>query len=237
MKTSWMLGFAVVAGLALFGYVVNATAEVAKQNVPTAPTAKPVVSRERAIFEEGIAGMYLQRAHDAFAKSNWRAASNDLRQAASIMEKEARDVKGLMNEHLMTGAKDIRTLASNIDKGTIRTLPEFDKATVGIHHTLAEFHIAKRNEATKFSHRETLRHSTRAVNRVQRAEATPGMKSPMIKKEPSTSERYSTNKTRKVTGTRVPMLPAERAKPVNLKEKKPEKVSENEYPYYNLWRP
>ena len=92
-------------------------------------------------------GHHFHQARENFLKKDMKGAASEIRKAVGFMKLEAARATGDGKKALTTSIDELKKLASDVEKGTVKSSNDLGKAFARAHHALAVHHHLKASES------------------------------------------------------------------------------------------
>ena len=142
------------------------------QSATKAPEAKTTKKPGEVILEEDIwvilvdePAHHFHRAHENFLNKEFRASANEIRTAAAFLKLETSRATAEGKEALKASAKELDTLADDVEKGAVTSVKTLDEAFASAHRALAKHHYLKASEAWEKKETKTAGNALKAAAR------------------------------------------------------------------------
>ena len=174
MKTQIMIAMALIAMVGL----THATAEEAKKAAPPeAPKGYVIVEEDVWVYFVDAPEEHFQKARVSFLKKEYKAAASEIHRAAAMVSLEAARAKGKTKDALTASAKELHTLATKIETGSVKDVHEMNAAVARAHQALAQHHYLKASESWAKKETQKAGHEMKAaMTHVENALAWSGHK-------------------------------------------------------------
>lgn len=139
-----VFGFLVALAMVLAPLFV--WAEKSQTETPAEP-GKVLVEEEILYFFVDEPEGHLHQAHENFLKKDFKGAAAEIRKATNFLKLEAARATGEGKKTLATSIDELEKLASDVEKGTVKSANDLGKAFARAHHALAVHHHLKASEA------------------------------------------------------------------------------------------
>lgn len=86
---------------------------------------------------------HFKQAHENFIKKDTKAAAAEIREAARLVDREAKSATGEGKKALLDSGKELEKLAGDVEKGTVKSVESLDHAFARVDHDLARHHYLR----------------------------------------------------------------------------------------------
>ena len=121
-------------------------AEKSQTETPAEP-GKVLVEEEILYFFVDEPGHHFHQARENFLKKDMKGAASEIRKATNFLKLEAARATGDGKKALTTSIDELKKLASDVEKGTVKSSNDLGKAFARAHHALAVHHHLKASES------------------------------------------------------------------------------------------
>ena len=117
------------------------------KTAPRAPDGWILVEEDIWLLFPDEPGAQFHQAHETFLKKDFKAAAAHIRKGVGFMKLEAARAAGDGKKALTTSIDALEKLASDVEKGAVKSTNDLSKAFSRAHHALAVHHHLKASEA------------------------------------------------------------------------------------------
>jgi hypothetical protein len=118
-----------------------------------------------------------QNAHENFLKKDFKGAAAEIRKATAFLKLEAARATGEGKKGITASVDELEKLASDVEKGTVKSAEDMDKAFARAHHALAVHHHMQASEAWAKKETSETGHALKAAaSHLEKASAWGGHK-------------------------------------------------------------
>lgn len=155
----------------IFGFLVALTMVLVppfvwaggSQTESPAEPGKVLVEEEIIYFFVDEPEGHFQQAHENFLKKDFKGAAAEIRKGTNFVKLETARATGEGKKTLTASIDELEKLASDVEKGTVKSANDLGKAFARVHHALAFHHHMQASEAWAKKETSKVGHALRAA--------------------------------------------------------------------------